>query len=211
MNYIVQMIRFLLIPLILCFSLLPAHSSLKGGVDYQTQFDYTKLNQAELESQAVLYYDKAVNSCELDNNMTTALNIYTLLSNAYPENITYSLRLGYLYELLQKDRYAKGYYYRAMGINQSRPEPYFYLGEFFYKKEQYRKALKYYIKAYDNGYSNHYMTLEKIGTIYRKFGDTEKAVQYLQCAESLNPNKELEKQLKSVNEANQTNKEFYRK
>lgn len=211
MNYIVHMIRLLLIPLILCFTLLPCFSAIKGGVNYQIPIDYTKLNQAELESKAEFYYNPALNSKTLDDNMSSALNLYTMLSNAYPENINYALRLGKLYDVIGKDRLAKGQYFRAMGLNQSRPEPYYYLGDYFYEREQYRKALKYYIKAYDNGYSEHYPTLEKIGTIYQKFGDTEKALQYLQCASTISPNEDLDKKINSVKNSDNTNREYYKK
>lgn len=211
MNYIVQMIRFLLIPLILCFTLLPSYSLLKGGVDYKIPFDYTKLNQKELEAKAEFYYTSALSSKVVDENMTHALNLYSLLSDAYPDNIIYPLRLGKLYDVLGNNRYAKGMYSRAAGINRSRPEPYFYLGDFYYEREQYRKALKYYLKAYDNGYSEHYLTLEKIGIIYYKFGDTEKALHYLQCASVLNPNENLDSMIMSVKSSDDTNREYYRK
>ena len=168
------MIRILLIPLILCFSLLPSYSAIKGGVNYKLPIDYTKLNQTELETKADFYYKPALNSKQLDENMTSALNLYSMLSNAYPENQIYALRLGRLYDVLGKDRYAKGQYYRAMGLDQSKPEPYYYLGNYFYKREEYRKALKFYLKAYDRGYSNHPQTIEKINTIYRKFGDSKR-------------------------------------
>ena len=210
MNYIVQMIRFLLIPLILCFSILQSYSALKGGVDYRIPFDYTKLNQTELESRAEFYYNSALNTKELNEDMTYALNLYNLLSNAYPENITYPLRLGKLYDVLGKDRHAKGQYYRAMSVNSSRPEPYFYLGDFYYEREQYRKALKFYLKAYDFGYTEHYQTLEKIGTIYKKFGDTEKALYYLQCAVVLNPSDSLYVRINNIKSADDTNNEYYR-
>ena len=134
-----------------------------------------------------------------------------MLSNANPQNITYALRLGTLYDTLGKDRYARGQYYRAMGINQSRPEPYYYLGNFYFKREQYKKALKYYQKAYENGYSDHYPTVERIGTIYQKFGDTEKSIQYLQCASTLSPNSELDKKINQVKTADDINNEYYRK
>ena len=210
MNYIVQMIRFLLIPLILCFTLLPSFSALRGGVDYKIPFDYTKLNQAELESKAEFYYISALNTKELNENMTYALNLYALLSDAYPENITYFLRLGKLYDVLGKDRYAKGQFYRAMNVNPSRPEPYFYLGDFYYEREQYRKALKFYLKAYDFGYSEHYQTLEKIGTIYQKFGDTENALYYLQCAVVLNPSDDLYARINNIKSADDINSEYYK-
>ena len=204
------MIRFLLIPLILCFSLLPSFSALRGGVDYKIPFDYTKLNQAELESKAEFYYTSALNTKTLNDEMTYALNLYNLLSNAYPENITYALRLGKLYDVLGKDRHAKGQYYRAMGINPSRPEPYFYLGDFYYEREQYRKALKFDLKAYDLGYSEHYPTLEKIGTIYQKFGDTENALYYLQCAVVLNPSDDLYTRINNLKSADDINSEYYK-
>ena len=210
MNYIVQMIRFLLIPLILCFTLLPSFSALRGGVDYKIPFDYTNLNQAELESKAESYYTSALNSKELNENMTYALNLYALLSNAYPENITYALHLGKLYDVLGKNRQAKGQFYRAMGVNPSRPEPYFYLGDFYYEKEQYRKALKFFLKAYDLGYSEHYQTLEKIGTIYQKFGDTENALYYLQCAVVLNPSDDMYARINNLKSADDTNSEYYK-
>ena len=209
MNYIAQMIRFLLIPLILCFTLLPSFSALRGGVDYKIPFDYTKLNQAELESKAELYYTSALNTKGLNDNMTSALNLYKLLSSAYPENIIYALRLGKLYDVLRKDRHAKGQYYHAMSVSPSRPEPYFYLGEFYYEREQYRKALKFYLRAYDNGYSEHYPTLEKTGTIYQKFGDTEKALYYLQCAVVLNPSDSLYARINSIKNADDINNEYY--
>lgn len=204
------MIRFLLIPLILCFTLLPSFSALRGGVDYKIPFDYTKLNQAELESKAEFYYTSALNTKELNENMTYALNLYALLSDAYPENITYFLRLGKLYDVLGKDRYAKGQFYRAMNVNPSRPEPYFYLGDFYYEREQYRKALKFYLKAYDFGYSEHYQTLEKIGTIYQKFGDTENALYYLQCAVVLNPSDDLYARINNIKSADDINSEYYK-
>ena len=210
MNYIVQMIRFLLIPLILCFTLLPSFSALKGGVDYKIPFDYTKLNQSELESKAEFYYTSALNSKELNENTTCALNLDALLSNAYPENITYPLRLGKLYDILGKDRHSKGQFYRAMGINPSRPEPYFYLGDFYYEREQYRKALKFYLKAYDYGYSEYYPTLEKIGTIYQKFGDTENALYFLQCAVVLNPSDSLYAKINNLKSADDINNEYYK-
>ena len=210
MNYIVQMIRFLLIPLILCFTLIPAYSAIKGGVNYKIPIDYTKINQAELESKAEFYYTQALKTNKLDENMTRALNTYTILVNAYPDNIMYALKLGKLYNTIGKDRFAKGQYYRAMGLDQKRPEPYYYLGDYFYEKEQYRKALKYYLKAYDNGYSGHTQTLYKISSIYQKFGDTEKSIQYLQCASTLNPDDKLDEKLKNIKDADDTNIEYYR-
>ena len=101
--------------------------------------------------------------------MTSALNLYSVLSDAYPDNINYPLKVGKLYDVLRKDRYAKGYYFRAMNIDKSNPEPYFCLGNFYYEREQYRKALKFYLKAYEYG---NILSKEKINTIYEKLGES---------------------------------------
>ena len=169
MNYIPQMIRFLLIPLILCFTLLPSYSVIKGKVENTIPFDYTKINQAEMETTAEGFYSTAIQSEILDDNMTSALNLYSVLSDAYPDNINYPLKVGKLYDVLRKDRYAKGYYFRAMNIDKSNPEPYFCLGNFYYEREQYRKALKFYLKAYEYG---NILSKEKINTIYEKLGES---------------------------------------
>lgn len=166
-----QLIKIFILSLLLIFNLSLANAELKGGIDYKIPIDYSKLNQSELESEAKIYYSKAIVSKKLNDDMTTALNLYTMLSNAAPDNTLYALRLGKLYDVLGKDRYAKGSYYRAMGINPSDPEPYCYLGDFYYDREQYRKALKFYLRAYDNGYSLQGHTLSRISDIRKRFGD----------------------------------------
>lgn len=171
MNYMVHMIRFLLIPLILYLTLLPSYSAVQGGIDYSIPIDYRKLNQADLETRAEYYYESALKSKKLNEDMISAFMLYSILTKAYPDNRTYAIRLGKLYDTIGKDRYAKGQYYYAMGINHAHPEPYFYLGEYYYSREQYRKALKFYQKAYDCGYSEHPMTIQRINDIHTKFGD----------------------------------------
>ncbi len=171
MNYIAQMYRFLLIPLIVCITILPSYSMIQGRVENGIPFDYTKINQTETESKAEAFFIKAVNSKTYDNNMISALNLYRMLAEAYPENVIYPLKVGKLYDVIGKDRYAKGYYYRAMNIDKSNPEPYYHLGDFFYKREHYRKALKFYKKSYDRGKNQ---AKEKINAINAKLDDNSR-------------------------------------
>ena len=169
-----QLIKNFILVILLSLSLSSVNAELSGNIDYSIPIDYTKLNAAELEENAKIYYSKAIVTKKLNDDMTTALNLYTMLSNTVPDNPEYALKLGKLYDVLGKDRLAKGNYYRAMGINQSNPEPYCYLGDFFYDREQYRKAFKYYKKAYDNGYSLHSHTLCRIDELQKKLCDTKK-------------------------------------
>ena len=158
----------------------PSYSAIQGNIEYKIPVDYSNLDENELASRADIFYtefsDKT--TCKLNDNLTAALNIYSMLSNKNPQNITYALRLGKLYDIIGKDRYAKGNYYRAMGVNPSAPEPYFYLGEFFYVRKHYRKALKFYLRAYSSGYSNHRQTCERLKEIYKKFGDKENLAKF---------------------------------
>ena len=211
MNYMRHTTKFLIVLILLTLMLTPAYSALQGGVDYQIPIDYTKLNQSELEAKAEFYYNSAINSKKLDEDITSALVLYTILTNKDPQNYKYSIRLGKLYDVISKDKLAKGNYYRAMGLDQKRPEPYFYLGEYYYDREKYKKALKFYQRAYDTGYSTHYYTLYRMGDIYQKFGDTKNSLKYLQSAYGIEANNDLREKIRQVEDLEITGKEYYRK
>ena len=189
---------FLLILGIFAVSIQPSFSAIKGGVKYSIPVYYDNLTESELQNKGKSYFYNAMRTNEINEDMTQALNIYTILQNLNPENIEYSVKLGCLYEKIGKDRYAKGNFSRAIGINSTRPEPYFYFGEYYYNHQQYRKALKYYNKAYINGYGTNYDLLYKMGDVYEKLGDSRSALKYLKDAEKQSPNSELSAKIKRV-------------
>ena len=180
-----QIIRFILIFLCIFFVTNPSYSAIKGGVGYSIPIDYSHLNAVELAEKADFYYNNVIvqKSSEVDVNVTTALNLYTMLANRCPENIQYPVRLGILYDMIGKDRYAKGAFYRAIGINKNNPEPYFYLGEFFFQRQIYRRALKMYLEAYNKGFRNDIRTLNRLNQLYLMFGDRETAEKYAVSAD----------------------------
>ncbi len=171
-----QLIRFLFIFIAVILVTSPTYSALKGNLEYQIPIDYSQLDEEELAIKGETFYSISINNtdCKINDDITSALNIYTILSNKNPENMIYALRLGKLYETIGKDRHAKGNYYRAMGIDQSRPEPYYYLAEFYYKKEQYRKAYKMLIRAINNGYSEHANAHSRLNELNKKLGIEKK-------------------------------------
>lgn len=211
MNYMRQLIKNFLALILAAVLILPSYCAVKGGIEYQIPIDYSKVNAEEIESRANLYYNLALktNSGKLNEETTAALNLYTILNNKNPENIIYPTRLGILYDLIGKDKYAKGNFYKAIGIDNTKPEPYYCLGEFYYKRDSYKKALNFYNKAYINGYNRHYETVYKIGDIYEKFGDTRAALKYLKLASELSPNENLDKKILKVENADKINKEYY--
>lgn len=206
-----RLIRFISIVFMILYLALPSSAALQGKLDYQIPIDYTKLSEEELDSKAGVYYNLALKTYngKVNDEMTTALNLYTILCNKSPQNLLYKTKLGTLYDIIGKDRYAKGCFYAAIGLDQSKPEPFFGLGEFYYRREAYKNALKMYKIAYTKGYQEHYDTLYKIGDIYEKFGDTEAALKYLKLAAEKSPNSELDNKIQKVENENSINKEYY--
>ncbi len=185
----------LLITILILFLNLPAHSAVQGKVDYAPQIDYSQLTEDDLEQKAKAYYFLAMQnkSDTITDETTKALNMYRALQKIDPKNEAYCVKLGALYDKLNQDKYAKENLSRAISINSTNPEPYFYFGEYYYKRCEFRKALKYYKKAYERGYMVHYETLCRMGDIYAKFGDTRCALTNFEAAYQLNPNPTLQK------------------
>lgn len=201
----------LLISLVILSTGISAEGAIRGRIDYSIPVDYSKLSETELESRAKVYYFNALKykDNELNEDMTNALNLYNVLLNMNPNSLNYCVKLGSLYDKLGMDKHAKGNLSRAIGIDASQPEPYFYFGEFYYKREMYRKALKYYGEAYSRGYNTNYDMLYKMGDIYEKFGDTRSALKYLNDASAQNPNSELDNKIKRIEAQDAINKEYY--
>ena len=203
-----QLIKIFLIFFIIVITL-PSYSAIKGGLEYQIPIDYSKLSESELEEKAGFYYNLAMKTGSLNEEMTAALNLYHMLAHKNPANIEYKTRLGTLYDLIGKDRYAKGCFYDAIGVDKSNPEPFFRLGEFYYRREMYKRALKMYRIAYRNGYIKHYDTLYKLGDVYLKLGDTQSSLKYLKLASEISPNAELTDKITRAENADKLNQEYY--
>ena len=151
-------ITFLLISFLLLGSILPSFSAVKGGIQYSIPTDYSKINEKEIELKARLYFHNAERLQDgiINEDMTNALMLYSVLQQVNPDKIEYPIKLGILYDKVGKDRQAKGNFSRAIGLDKTNPLPYFYLGEFYYKRELYRRALKYYNETYTRGYETNY-------------------------------------------------------
>ncbi len=201
----------LLIILIFTGTSLPSFSAVKGGVEYSIPTDYSKINEAETELKAREYFHNAnqLKDGIINEDMTNALMLYSILQQVNPGKIEYPIKLGILYDKIGKDRQSKGNFSRAIGLDNANPLPYFYFGEFYYKRELYRRALKYYCESYKRGFENDYDLLYRMGDIYEKFGDSRSALKYLYDAKKQSPNPELENKIKRIEIFDSTNKEYY--
>ena len=65
--------------------MLTAHSAIKGKIDYSIPIDYSKLSEDELNIEANKYFHNAVLLKDgiVNEDMTNALTIYTILENYY--------------------------------------------------------------------------------------------------------------------------------
>lgn len=195
-----------------CTSSISYATSIKGGIKYTIPVNYSHLSESELSAKANNYYNIAnvssVNN-EPDENMSKALLLYTILQNKNPKKELYSIRLGNLYDKLGKYKYAKSNLCRAIGINPYYSDGYYYLGEFYYKKGQYRSALREYIRAEKYLSGSNPDLYYKIGDIYEKFGDTRKALVYLKKVQPNSSNKNVNEKIKQLENADKTNQKFY--
>lgn len=138
--------------------------------------------------------------------LSQALVKYMLLLSINPKDTICCTQIGVIHDHLNHPKMAKDYLYQAINIEPNNPFANFYSGEYYFRKRQYYDALKYYLVAYRNGYQNFYEINLKLGTIYEKLGDIEKAKIYFNKARKQNSNSgNLESKLKSLNSV------YYRK
>lgn len=97
--------------------------------------------------------------------------------------------LGMGMVFIEKDMYsrAKIYLYKAYNIDENDAATNYYLGKFYFKNEEFVKALDFYTRAFELGLSDNYDLNLKIATIYEKVGDFEQAKNYYETAQNLNP------------------------
>lgn len=190
----------------------PAYSAYKGGITYSIPIEYKNLSESELKTKADHYFILAKQGQDgvINEDMTDALLLYSILRNINPQNAEYSLNLGILYDKINKDRFAKGNFSNAISVNSSYYDAYFYFGEFYYKRAQYKPALKYYKKALEVSSGAEYDLYCRLGDIYEKLGDTENSIKYLSLAMQQNPNEKLQTQLQRVQAIHSVNKTYYR-
>lgn len=191
---------------------LPAISSYKGGVSYSIPIEYKNLSENELKPIAHNYFYNALNAKDgiVNDDITKALNLYTILQKMNPQNISYSIKLGILYDKLGKDRFAKGNFAHAIGIDPEKAVSYYYYGEYYYKRGQFRHALKYYKKALERLEKPSYELYYKLGDVYQKFGDTKQALKYLKLAQEQKSNSKLSSKIKQVETIDSINSIYYR-
>lgn len=173
-------------------------------------FDYSKLNESLIEKEADTCFNSFMNSAEKSENLLNmCAGKYYLLTKINNANIKPYVRLGRIYDEKNKTRLAKENFYRAVNINYTDPYANFYFGEFYYKRNDYKRALEYYNKAYNYGLSGKYELNYKLGIIYEKFADLINAKKYYEISNKIKPDSELQKKIQSLNDLEYFKSEYY--
>ena len=197
------------------FILSCSHSYAQSGyLEYHSVlFDYSKLNAAAIQKEADEYFEKFITSSDelfKEQYLNAAMSKYYLLTKIDYSQITPYIQLARIYDEKNNNRLAKEYFYKASNLDVNNPYANFYFGEFYFKRNDYKRALRYYNIAYNNGLNNRYDLNLRLATIYEKFADLVNAKKFYEVSYSMNPNNvELRQKIQSLNELNYDKSEYY--
>lgn len=157
----------------------------------ETYVDYSQIDKNSTRQLADLYFKKA--SEEQDSELKKdylkkASGEYFLLTKVEPNNLDNIIQLARVYDMEKLNNYAKAYFFQALEINKTNPLTNYYFGNFYYTREDYKRVLKYYNIALNNGFQENFDILFKMGIMYEKLGDLLRANLYYKKAYLINPN-----------------------
>ncbi len=159
----------------------------KASVKYDVDLiDYKKLNSQVILNEADNFFEQYLVTKD-KKYLSTAMGKYYILTQIHPVDMYPTVQLARTYDFANLDRIAKGYFSNGYDINKKDPYLNYHHAEFYFRRNDFKRALRYYKVACNNGYANNYDLNYKIATIYEKFADLKNALYYYEKAYSLNP------------------------
>ncbi len=180
--------RKILLLIIFLLTASPAFCAKAGGVEYHDYlFDYSNLDAGPIAAEAESLLEQAL--VETDKNVKNdllhrAMKNYYILLKITPDDVNVLNKRALIYDLQDKNLLARSYFSRSLNIAKDNPETNFLVGDYFYKRRDFKRALKYYSAAYQNGYNNYDINF-KLAVVYEKLGDLCNAKRFYQEAYSL--------------------------
>lgn len=186
--------KYLIITIFCLFLIPPVFAKETGSIEYHDYlFNYSKINKTELKQEAESNLNTALSmepSKERDNFLHKSMKNYHILLKIEPNTVEYMNKRGLIYDIMQKDLLAKSYFARALNLEKDNPETNFLVGDFFFKRNDYKRALRYFSAAYENGY-NSFEINNKLAIVYEKLGDLCKAKEFYLNANSIDNNQDF--------------------
>lgn len=186
----------------------------EGHIKFSDSYiDYSKLNFNELNSVGNEFLLSAENSSDKSiqkEYYSKALLYYNVASKVQPENIIPFIRLGQIYGKTAQFDLAQKNFFIATNLEAKNPEANYYFGNFYFDEQMYRKALKYYLLAFKNGYETDFDTNLKLALVYEKLADLESAKKYYKNAFLIKPaDKRLRNKIHLSDDTNYRNSGYY--
>lgn len=184
----------------------PAFCAKSGGVEYHDYlFDYSHLEPEPLKYEAdmLLLQAMAQDSPELKNDLLhQAMKNYYILLKITPDNVDALNKRALIYDIQDRNLLAKSFFSRSLNIDKSNPETNYLVGDYFYKRSDFKRALRYFSAAYENGYSDFDISY-KLAVVYEKLGDLCNAKRFYEEAYSFDETKsEILDKIESIPEEN---------
>ncbi len=166
----------------------PAFCAKSGGVEYHDYlFDYSHLDAAPIAEQADSLFNKALAEKDKDiknDLLHRAMKNYHILLKISPDDVNVLNKRALIYDIQDKNILARSYFSRSLNIQKDNPETNFLVGDYFYKRRDYKRALRYFSAAYENGYNDYDINF-KLAVVYEKLGDLCNAKRFYQEAYTL--------------------------
>jgi len=139
-----------------------------------------------------------------------SMRYFYMLSQIYPKSVDAQVGLGRVYDELGIDRYAKKHFFTALDFGKKSARANFYFANYYFKRNDFIEALKYYKKAYEYGFSTNFETNCRLAIIYEKLADIESAKKYYINAYNLDKkHAELVDKIDLLDELNYSQSQYY--
>ncbi len=203
-----------IIILLVIFNLFSAFACAAVTQDYisSATLSYSKLNQKSIKENAEkdfeLYF-VTKDKITAEKYLNAAMNKYYILTQIDPTDIDAYIKLGKIYDEKNVSYLAKEYFYKALNINKEASLANFYFGDYYYKRNDYKKALYHYKIAYNNGVAKTYDFNLKLATIYEKLADLSNAKKFYEISYNIKADSKVKEKIQLLNELNYDKSDYY--
>lgn len=187
-----------------------------GAIKYNDAFiDYSKINKDETLKKADYYFNKALTTRDEKQKkdfLLRASGEYFILTQIDPKDLYPIVQMARVYDYEDQNSYAKAYFFKALKIDKLNADTNYYFGEYYYSRDDYKRALYFYNIAFENGSKENFNVLIKMALMYEKLGDLLRANQYYKKAYLMKPNSSaLPDKIRELEELKYKNSGYYSK
>lgn len=187
-----------------------------GSIHYNNALiDYSKIDKDATLKLADFYFNKALNTENKEEKTTflqKASGEYFILTQIDPKNLYPIVQMARVYDFENKNSFAKAYFFKALKIDKKNAATNYFFGEYYFTRDDYKRALYFYNTAFENGYRENFDVLMKMAVMYEKLGDLLRANQYYKKAFLINPNNtELPDKIRELESLKYKNTGYYNK